>query len=107
LLATALFAGDTTGKWTGKVETPNGSRDVNMTFKFDGAELTGTVSGRNGDSAIENGKIDGENGSFTVTRKFNDNEFKMNYAGKVSGDSIKLKYTMRDNDVELTLKRAN
>lgn len=107
LLAAALFAGDITGKWTGKVETPNGSRDVNMTFKAEGAKLTGTVSGRNGDTPIENGKIDGDNVSFTVTRKFNDNEIKMNYAGKVSGDSIKLKYTMRDNDVEVTLKRAN
>ena len=78
-----------------------------MAFKADGATLTGSVSGRNGDTPIENGKIDGDNISFTVTRKFNDMEIKMNYTGKVSGDSIKLNYKMRDNDVELTLKRAN
>ncbi|HEU0123155.1 MAG TPA: hypothetical protein VFQ91_21675 [Bryobacteraceae bacterium] len=105
-LAVSMLAADITGKWTGKVETPNGSRDVNMTFKADGSTLTGTVSGRNGDSPIENGKISGDDISFTVTRKFNDNEIKMNYTGKVSGDSIQLKYQMRDNDVTLTLKRA-
>jgi hypothetical protein len=80
-LAASMYAADITGKWTGKMETPNGSRDVNMAFKADGAALTGSVSGRNGDTPIENGKID--------------------------GDSIKLNYKMRDNDVVLTLKRAN
>jgi hypothetical protein len=106
-LAATMYAADITGKWTGKMETPNGSRDVNMTFKVDGAALTGSVSGRNGDTPIENGKVSGDDISFTVTRKFNDNEFKTNYKGKVSGDSIKLKFQMRDNDMELTLKRAN
>ena len=106
-LAASMYAADITGKWTGKMETPNGSRDVNMAFKAEGATLTGSVSGRNGDTPIENGKIDGDNISFTVTRKFNDMEIKMNYTGKVSGDSIKLNYKMRDNDIELTLKRAN
>lgn len=106
-LAATMYAADITGKWTGKMETPNGSRDVNMAFKADGATLTGSVSGRNGDTPIENGKIDGDTITFTVTRKFNDMEMKTNYTGKVSGDSIKLNYKMRDNDVELTLKRAN
>jgi hypothetical protein len=104
--AATMFAADVTGKWTGKVETPNGSRDVNMAFKAEGATLTGTVSGRNGDTPIENGKIDGDNISFTVTRKFNDQEFKSNYTGKIEGDTIKLTYKMRDNDVALTLKRS-
>jgi hypothetical protein len=105
-LAATMFAADINGKWTGKVETPNGSRDVNMTFKVDGTNLTGTVSGRQSDSPIENGKVEGDDISFTVTRKFNDMEVKTNYTGKITGDSIKLKYKMRDNDTELTLKRA-
>lgn len=105
-MAATMFAADITGKWAGKIETPNGSRDVNMSFKADGATLTGTVSGRNGDTPIENGKIDGDNISFTVTRKFNDMEIKTNYTGKMEGDSIKLNYKMRDNDVALTLKRS-
>ena len=105
-LSATMFAADITGKWTGKVESPNGTRDVNMTLKADGATLTGTVSGRQSDSPIENGKIAGDDISFTVTRKFNDMEIKTEYTGKISGDSIKLKYKMRDNDVELTLKRA-
>lgn len=105
-LAATLFAADISGNWTGKMEIPNGSRDVNMTFKVAGGTLTGTVSGRNSDSPIENGKISGDDVSFTVTRKFNDMEIKTNYTGKISGDSIQLKFKMRDNDVEMTIKRA-
>lgn len=105
-LSATMFAAGITGKWTGKVESPNGTRDVNMTFKADRATLIGTVSRRQSDSPIENGKIDGHNVSLTVTRKFNVMEIKTNYTGKVSGDSVTLKYKMRDNDVERTLKRA-
>ncbi|MBI2686313.1 MAG: hypothetical protein HYX27_08355 [Acidobacteria bacterium] len=105
-LAAVMLAADVTGKWVGKVETPNGSRDVTMTFKVDGSTLTGSMSGRNGDTPIENGKVSGDDISFTVTRKFNDTEFKTNYKGTIKGDTIDLKYQMRDNDMSLTLKRA-
>lgn len=105
-LTATMFAADITGKWTGKIETPNGSRDVNMTFKVDGDKLTGSVAGRQGESPIENGKVSGDDISFSVTREFNGNKMTSNYTGKISGDTIKLKYKMRDNDVELTLKRA-
>ncbi len=105
-LSMSMYAADATGKWIGKMETPNGSRDVTMTFKADGAALTGSVSGRNGDTPIENGKIAGDDISFTVTRKFNDMEFKINYKGKVSADSIQLKFSMMDNEVSMTMKRA-
>ena len=105
-LSVSMLAADINGKWVGKVETPNGSRDVNMTFKVDGTTLTGTVSGRQSDSPIENGKVSGDDISFTVTRKFNDQEFKTNYTGKITPDGIKLKYQMRDNPVEMTLKRS-
>lgn len=105
-LSMSMYAADATGKWIGKMETPNGSRDVTMNLKAEGAALTGTVSGRNGDTPIENGKITADDISFTVTRKFNDMEFKVNYKGKVTADSIQLKFTMMDNEMSMTMKRA-
>ena len=104
--AAVMFAADVTGKWTGTVETPNGTRDVTMNLKADGSNLTGTVSGRNGDTEIKDGKINGDDISFTVIRNFNGNEIKQNYTGKVSGNTVKFKYQMRDREVELTVKRA-
>ena len=43
-----------------------------------------------GKSTITDGKVDGDNLSFSITAKFQDNEVKLNYKGKVSGDEIHL-----------------
>ena len=48
-----------------------------------------TSSQMMGKSTITDGKIDGDNLSFTITAKFQDNELQLNYKGKVSGDQIK------------------
>lgn len=43
-----------------------------------------------GKSAIMDGKVDGDNISFSITIKLQENEMKVNYKGKVSGDEIQL-----------------
>jgi hypothetical protein len=98
-------AANVDGKWVAKMETPNGTRDVTFTFKGEGDKLTGTVSGRQGDTPIQNGKIDGDNISFTVVRNFGGNEVKSEYKGKVSGSEIKLSTTFRDQPVEMIAKK--
>lgn len=96
LLATvALWAADPTGKWTAEMQGRNGNTmTVTMNLKADGDKLTGTVSGRMGDTEISDGKVDGDNISFTVVREFNGNQFKQNYQGKLDGDTIHFKMTM-------------
>jgi hypothetical protein len=84
----ALWAADATGKWTGEVQGRNGTMNVNLNLKADGAKLTGTVGGMNGDTDISDGKVDGDNVSFTVVREFNGNQIKQNYKGKLDGDTI-------------------
>ena len=67
-------------------------------------KVTGTLSapGRGGqatDTAIESGKISGDEISFTVTREFNGNKLVAKYSGKISGDAIKGKIeTERDGN---------
>jgi redox-regulated HSP33 family molecular chaperone len=109
LFATAAlaFGADIDGKWVAKMEGPNGAREVVMKFKADGAKLTGTVSGRQGDTDIQDGKIEGENISFTVVRKMQDREFKTNYKGVLKGGELKLQFQMRDNTVEMTAHKAD
>src|ERR1700687_3568829 len=75
----ALMAADVSGKWT--FEQPgrggNPGRPVTITLKADGSTLTGTIpgGGRGGAPAdpiaISDGKIDGNNISFTVKREMN------------------------------------
>jgi opacity protein-like surface antigen len=104
-LTTAAFAADVTGKWTGKMETPNGSRDVVFDLKQDGEKLTGSTTGRGGDVQISDGSVKGDAVAFTVVRTFNGNEMKTAYTGKVAGSTLKLKFTMMDQDRELTLTK--
>jgi hypothetical protein len=104
------YASDVSGKWVAQVPGRQGNtREVTITLKAEGEKLTGTVSGRQGDTPIADGKIKGDEISFTVTQTIQGNEVKTNYAGKVSGDEIKFTRTFGGGDrppVEFTAKRA-
>ena len=94
-LALAAFAADPTGKWTAEMPGRGGNTmTTTITLKADGSNLTGTVSGRNGDTEIKNGKVDGDNISFDVSRETPNGNFTMHYTGKVS-----------DNDIKFTVER--
>ena len=92
LVAAALaWAADVNGKWVAQVPGRDGTpRETTFTFKVEGGKLTGTVSGRQGDTAISEGKIDGDKISFVVVRNIQGNEVKQSYKGVVAGDEIKL-----------------
>ncbi len=111
ILSAAAFAGDVTGKWVAQQPGRDGAtREVTMTFKADGAKLSGEVSGgQGGGVAIQDGKVDGDNISFTVKREFNGNTMVMSYTGKLSGDELKLSMKREGGDQparEMTAKRA-
>jgi len=91
LLAIPALAADITGTWKATAEGPNGTMERTFVFKVDGSKLTGeTTSEFFGKSSIADGKIEGDNISFTITVKFQDNEMKLNYKGKVEGKELKL-----------------
>jgi hypothetical protein len=86
---------DPGGAWTWTVPARNGGPDRTntLTLKLDGDKLTGKLStpGRDGqvrESTIADGKVSGDEISFSVTREFNGNSFTSKYSGKVSGDAI-------------------
>jgi len=103
---------DPTGAWTWTMPGRNGgeAREVKLKLKLEGEKLTGTISGRQDDTAIEDAKLSGEGISFKVTREYNGNKFTAKYSGKLSGDSIKGKIeTERDgntNSRDWEAKRA-
>jgi hypothetical protein len=115
----ALMAADVSGKWT--YEQPgrggNPGRPVTITLKQDGAKLTGSVPGfgrGGGDppppTEITDGKVDGNNVSFTVKREMGGNTVVSKYEGTLDGDNLKLKIT-RDTQNgpqtnEVTAKRS-
>jgi hypothetical protein len=89
LAAVTMFAADATGKWTAEMPGRDGATmTVTMNLKADGDKLTGTVSGRRGDSDISDGKVDGESVTFNVVRQMGDNKMTQHYTGKLDGDTL-------------------
>jgi hypothetical protein len=92
---TALAA-DFNGKWTADMPGRNGNtQTTTFTFTVDPATMmvTGTVSGRMGDTPITNGKVTADTISFDVVRTMNGNSFTMSYKGMADGDTIKFTRT--------------
>jgi hypothetical protein len=96
---------DPTGTWTWSQQGRQGGtpRVSTLKLKVEGDKLVGTLStpGRQGAepraTAIENGKVKGDEISFTVTREMNNNRFTAKYSGKVAGDTIKGKVEYERN----------
>jgi hypothetical protein len=104
------WAADVDGKWTAQVPGRGGqTRETTFTFKAEGEKLTGTVSGMQGDNPISDGKISGDDISFTLKLNFQGNEITFLYKGKVSGDEIKMTRSRQGGDQpgqEFTAKRV-
>ncbi len=102
-LTWSLGAADVSGKWTAQVPGRSGQmREVTITLKSAGQTLTGTVSGRQGDTEISEGKISGDDLSFKV----NTQQGTQTYTGKVVGNEIKFKREGGPAPIEFTAKRA-
>src|ERR1044071_2329038 len=92
LFALNAFAADISGTWKGSAETQNGTFERTFIFKQEGTKLTGeTSSERLGKSTIMDGKVEGDNVSFSIKAKFQDNEMTLKYSGKVNGNEMTLK----------------
>jgi hypothetical protein len=99
-----LLAADVNGRWRAEFTSPDGQQRVNtFTFKAEGEKLTGTVAGSQDETPIQNGRISGDDISFTAERPFG--TFK--YTGKVSGAEIRFKVDFGGQNFEMTAKRAS
>ncbi len=109
ILACLVWAADPTGTWRAEFQTPNGqTRTTTFNLKAEGGKLTGTVVGGQGaESKIEDGKIDGDNITFSVMRNFGGNEVKLTYKGKVSADQIQFNVSFGgEREFDMVAKRV-
>jgi hypothetical protein len=97
---------DANGSWTTTQPGRNGGPDRVTTFKLkvEGDKVTGSVSapGRGGaaaaDVAISDGKIKGDEISFSVVRDMGGTSMTTKYNGKIDGDTIKGKVERPSRD---------
>src|SRR5580693_43343 len=92
LTCVLALAADIDGKWTVQTQGRNGAQTQTLTLKFDGSTLTGSLQGgRGGAVDITEGKVDGANVSFKVTRAArNGGNQTTTYTGTLAGDDLKL-----------------
>jgi hypothetical protein len=90
---------DPSGTWTWTVSAPNGqSFESTATLKREGDKVTGTVSGRRGDTAISDGQFKDGTLTFTVLREREGRKMVSKFQGKVESDAIKGTMTMDRGD---------
>jgi hypothetical protein len=89
--ASLLLAADPTGAWSGDQPGRDGNTyHVTFKLKVEGTQLIGTMAGDQFEQPIQNGKITGDDISFTVHLEFG-NGIDLKYTGKVSPDRIDFK----------------
>ncbi len=103
ILSGFALAADIDGKWVGKIVGQD--MDIAFTFKAEGTTLTGVHIVNGQETPIKDGKIEGDNISFTVTLDLG-GESKIPHKGTISGDQIKMTYEMMGQPGEILVKRA-
>ena len=108
--ALTVSAADISGNWKATADFGGQTMERTFTFKVDGNKLSGeTTSSMMGKSTITDGKVEGDNVSFIITVRFQENEAKLNYKGKVNAAGNEIKFTVEGiqggNTVEWNAKR--
>jgi len=99
----AAAASSAVGKWEFTRETQQGTRTSTLTIKPD---MTGAYTMRDQETPVSDLKVNGNDVSFTITRTFNDREFKMEFKGKVEGDTLKGTFITGQGEREAVGKRV-
>ena len=100
-------AADVSGKWTAQFDTQVGVQKYTYEFKVDNGKLTGKAVSENGESAIQDGKVSGDDITFVETLNFDGQPLRITYKGKIAGDEIKFTRNVADMATEeLVAKRS-
>jgi hypothetical protein len=90
-LAPALPAATVSGIWSGQTVDRNGDpQDLSFRFLQSGDALTGKMYGDNESVAITDGKLVGNQISFSVTNELNGQVSKFVYTGTLDGDEMEV-----------------
>jgi len=85
-------AKDISGVWHAEFDTQIGMQKYDYTLKVADGKVTGKanadINGEKRETELTEGKISGDTVSFVEPLKFNDNDIRIEYTGKIKGDEI-------------------
>jgi hypothetical protein len=97
---TATAGSDVSGTWNADIDTQIGMQKYVFTFKVADGKLTGKanaeVNDQKRETELTDGKVSGDTVTFAEMLKFQDNEIKIEYTGKIHGDEISFKRKVGD-----------
>ena len=110
-VGSALAQDNIAGKWKAEFDSQIGTQKYTFEFKVDGTNVTGKAIGQRdtgtNDVAITEGKIDKDKISFVEPLKLQDNDIRIEYAGTVAGDELKLHRKVGDlAEYDIVAKRV-
>jgi len=99
------------GKWKSEFDSQIGQQKYTFDFKVDGTNLTGKATGERsiGTNTVDiiEGKVNKDEVSFVEPEKFQDNDLRVEYKGKVAGDELKLHRKVGDiAEYDIVAKRV-
>ena len=114
LFTMSAWAADVAGKWTAHIAGAQGQgdSDITLVLKVADDKLTGTINNSlaPGDVEIQDGKVSGDEVSFSLKRNIGGTDMTVQWKGKISGDEIKFSRTTQGGAggpaTEITAKRA-
>jgi hypothetical protein len=89
-LAIPGLAADISGTWSGTLSMGDDQITLTYNFKQDGDKVTGYVNTPGGDLQLNDGKVEGDKLSFSVTFEMNGNKSKFLATGDIKGEEITL-----------------
>jgi len=109
-LSLSALAADVTGTWKAEFDTQRGLQKYTFTLKQDGTSVTGKANverdGEKREAELREGKVEGDTVTFVEPLKIQDNELRITYTGRISGNEIKFNRKVADfGSSEATAKR--
>src|SRR5436305_10495673 len=106
----SALAADVTGTWKAEFNTQRGLQKYTFTLKQGGASVTGKANverdGEKREAELKEGEVEGDTVTFVEPLKIQDNEIRITYTGKISGNEIKFTRKVGDfGSSEATAKR--
>ena len=106
--ASALLAADITGTWTASFDTQIGRQDYTYTLAVKDSKVTGKAKSANGESDLQDGKVEGDKVTFLEVLTYQGMEIRIQYTGKIVSDG-EIQFTRQVGDFateELVAKRV-
>ena len=104
----SALAADVTGTWKAEFDTQRGLQKYTFALKQEGTSITGKANaerdGEKREAELKEGKVEGDAITFVEPLKIQDNELRITYTGRISGNEIK--FTRKVGDFGSSEARA-